>query len=243
MQPEFSSVQVRPTEVNNVLALITARGGSKGLPRKNVLLAAGEPLVVWTVKAANSAKCVDRVVLSSEDDEIMAVAKAAGCEVPFRRPANLSSDNATSIDVVLHALEQLPGYEYVVLLQPTSPLRTAADIDSAFALMLETAAPSCVSICEADQTPYWMYSVDSDSKLQRLLAEMPEIKRRQDLPPTYIINGAIYIARIDWLIANKKFIGFETVGYVMPKERSLDIDTIEDFNEFLGMISKKNKDK
>jgi N-acylneuraminate cytidylyltransferase len=88
-----------------------------------------------------------------------------------------------------------------------------------------------------------MYFLDSDSKLQRLLAEMPEIKRRQDLPPAYIINGAIYIARIDWLIANKKFIGLETVGYVMPKERSLDIDTIEDFNEFLGLILQKNKSK
>ena len=130
---------------DKVLALITARGGSKGLPRKNVLLAGGKPLIAWTVEAAVSSECIDRVVLTSDDDEIMAAAMAAGCDVPFCRPAHLASDVATSLDVVLHAIDQLPGYEYVVLLQPTSPLRTAADIDAAFELMLETEAPSCVS--------------------------------------------------------------------------------------------------
>jgi N-acylneuraminate cytidylyltransferase len=218
------------------LALITARGGSKGLPRKNVLIAGGKPLVEWTVEAAISAECVGRVVLSSDDDEIMAAARAAGCDIPFCRPAHLANDMASSIDVVLHALDQLPGFEYVVLLQPTSPLRTAADIDAAFALMLERVAPSCVSVCEADQSPYWMYRLADDNKLQRLLPEMEGIKRRQDLPPIYVLNGAIYIARIDWLRANKNFVGAETVAYPMPKERSLDIDTAEDFEIFRSRI-------
>lgn len=221
---------------NKLLAVITARGGSKGLPRKNVLLAGGKPLVAWTVNAAISAECVDRVVLSSDDHEIMAAASAAGCDVPFCRPVHLASDLATSIDVVLHALDQLPGYGYVVLLQPTSPLRTAADIDAAFELMLERGAPSCVSVCEADQSPYWMYRVADGNKLQRLLSEVDGITRRQDLPPIYALNGAIYIARIDWLRMNKSFVGVETVAYLMPKERSLDIDTAQDFEIFRSRI-------
>ncbi len=221
---------------DKVLALITARGGSKGLPRKNVLLAGGKPLIAWTVDAAISAECVERAVLSSDDHAIMDAARAAGCDVPFCRPAHLASDCATSIDVVLHALDQLPGYKYVVLLQPTSPLRVAADIDAAFSLMLERDAPSCVSVCEVDQSPYWMYRVESDNKLQRLLPELQSITRRQDLPPVYILNGAIYIARIDWLRANKNFVSSETVAYFMPKERSLDIDTAEDFEIFRSRI-------
>jgi CMP-N,N'-diacetyllegionaminic acid synthase len=221
---------------DKVLALITARGGSKGLPRKNVLLAGGKPLIAWTVEAAVSSGCVDRVVLTSDDHEIMAAAMAAGCDVPFCRPAHLASDVATSLDVVLHAIDQLPGYEYVVLLQPTSPLRTAADIDTAFELMLESGAPSCVSVCEADQSPYWMYRVAADNKLQRLLSEVDGVTRRQDLPAIYVLNGAIYIAQIDWLRTNKSFVGVQTVAYLMPKERSLDIDTAQDFEIFRSRV-------
>lgn len=232
MQPKNLNTQAIPVQCHRVLALITARGGSKGLPRKNVLLAGGKPLVAWTVDAAISAECVDRVVLSSDDHEIMDAARSAGCDVPFCRPPHLASDVATSIDVVLHALNQLPGYEYVVLLQPTSPLRTAADIDAAFELMIEIGAPSCVSVCDVDQSPYWMYRVAAGNRLQRLLPEIDGITRRQDLPPIYVLNGAIYIARIDWLRANRSFVGEETVAYLMPKERSLDIDTAQDFEIF-----------
>lgn len=223
-----------------VLGLITARGGSKGLPRKNVLPAGGKPLVAWTVEAALAARSVGSVVLSTDDDEIMAAAKSAGCNVPFRRPSELAGDVASSMDVVLHALDQLPAFDYIVLLQPTSPLRTAADIDAAFALMLERGTPSCVSVCEADQSPYWMYRVETNSKLKRLLPEMEGITRRQDLPPIYVLNGAIYIARIDWLRANRSFVGEETVAYLMPKERSLDIDTAQDFEIFRSMIESES---
>ncbi len=221
---------------NKTLAVITARGGSKGLPRKNVLMAGGKPLVAWTVEAAIAAECVSRVVLSSDDEEIMAAAKDAGCDVPFTRPSHLASDTASSIDVLLHALDQLPRFDYVVLLQPTSPLRTAEDIDAAFELMLERGAPSCVSVCEADQSPYWMYKVAAGDKLQRLLSEVNGATRRQDLPPIYVLNGAIYIAQIDWLRANKSILGGETVAYLMPKDRSLDIDTAQDFEIFRSGI-------
>jgi CMP-N-acetylneuraminic acid synthetase len=239
MQPEHLNTQVKPLQGNRVLALITARGGSKGLPRKNVLLAGGKPLVAWTVDAAILAECVERVVLSSDDNEIMDAARSAGCDVPFCRPAHLASDVATSIDVVLHALDQLPGYDYVVLLQPTSPLRIAADIDAAFELMLERRALSCVSVCEADQSPYWMYRVTTGNKLERLLSEVDMVTHRQDLPTIYILNGSIYIASIDWLRANKSFVGVETIAYIMPKERSLDIDTAQDFELFRSRVESK----
>lgn len=222
-----------------VLALITARGGSKGLPRKNVLLAGGKPLLAWTVDAAISAECVDRVVLSSDDHEIMDAARAAGCDVPFCRPAHLATDVATSIDVVLHALDQLPGYGYVVLLQPTSPLRIAADIDAAFELMLEKGVPSCVSVTEVEQSPYWMYRVTDENRLQRLLPNVEGGTRRQDLPPIYALNGAIYVARIDWLKKTKSFVGDETIAYQMPRERSIDIDTPDDFIAFRSIVEKR----
>lgn len=219
-----------------VIALITARGGSKGLPRKNVLCAGGKPLVAWTVHAALAASSVDRVVLSSDDDEIMAAARAAGCEVPFRRPAELASDHASSMDVVLHALQELPGYEYLVLLQPTSPLRTGADIDAAFQIMLNNKAPACVSVTEVDQSPYWMYRLADGDRLAHILEPLPGVSRRQDLPPVYTLNGAIYIAKIDWLLESRNFLGTDTVAYRMSRSASIDIDDALDFQRFCQIV-------
>lgn len=226
---------------DKVLALITARGGSKGLPRKNVLLAGGRPLVAWTVQAALKAEAVDRVILSSEDDEIIAVASAAGCEVPFRRPPELANDQASSMDVVIHALSELPGYDYVVLLQPTSPLRTSCDIDAAFRSMLDNDAPACVSVTEVEQSPYWMYTLSGDDRLYSVLESQPNFSRRQDLPPVYVLNGAIYIAKIDWLLQTRSFLSPETVAYKMPKDRSLDIDDETDFQRFIQIIDSTDK--
>lgn len=222
---------------DKVLALITARGGSKGLPRKNLLLAGGKPLVAWTVEAALAAKSVSRVVLSSDDDEIMIAAKAAGCDVPFRRPHDLASDTASSMEVVEHALERLPGYEYIVLLQPTSPMRTGADIDAAFTLMRERNAPSCVSVTEVEQSPFWMYELREDQTLESLLPPLKGITRRQDLPLIYTLNGAIYMAKIEWLRRTRSFLDVSTVAYRMPAERSIDIDDIDDFQKFLRVLN------
>jgi CMP-N,N'-diacetyllegionaminic acid synthase len=127
-----------------VLALIPARGGSQGLPGKNILPVRGRPLLAWSVDAARGSRRVDRVVLSSEDEAVIAAARACGCDVPFRRPYALASDTAPTIDVVLHALDALPGYDVVVLLQPTSPLRTVADIDGACVRFATSGAPACV---------------------------------------------------------------------------------------------------
>lgn len=220
-----------------VLALITARGGSKGLPRKNVLLAGGKPLIAWTVQAALESQFIDRVVLSSDDDEIMVAAEAAGCEVPFRRPSHLATDKASSMDVVKHALQELPGYDYLVLLQPTSPLRTCEDIDAAFQLMLSKNSPACVSVSEVDQSPYWMYQLTNENKLVNILEPLGNFNRRQDLPTIYTLNGAIYIAKVEWLLKIEKFVNTETIAYQMPKNRALDIDDINDFEQFLKIIS------
>lgn len=212
-----------------VLAVIPARGGSKSLPRKNVLPLAGRPLLAWTIAAARNAHCVRRVIVSTEDEEIAAVARAAGAEVPFPRPAELATDTASSVAVLRHAVEQCPGCAYVVLLQPTSPLRTAEDIDSAFALLRSSNSPSCVSICAVEESPWWMYRQLEDGRIVPLLPEPANGDRRQDLPSVYRVNGALYLARTDWFLQEGKLIGAATIGYRMPRRRSVDIDTRADF--------------
>lgn len=221
-----------------MLAVIPARGGSKGLPRKNVLPAGGMPLVAWSIQAARQAKCIDNVVVSSDDDEILDVATQWGCPKPLRRPDVLASDTATSIDVVLHALDQMQGYDYVVLLQPTSPLRTAADIDEAFRLVQTHGAASCVSVCEAQQSPYLMYHVGKTGELSSVMPGGPFTGRRQDLPAAYVLNGAIYVAEVNWLRKGKRFIDATTIAYPMPNERSLDIDTASDFEAFRSIVER-----
>lgn len=220
----------------SVLAVIPARGGSKGLPGKNIRHAGGRPLLAWTAEAALASKHVDRVVLSSDDEDIMRAARECGCEVPFRRPAELASDTAASIDVVLHALDKIPGYDVVVLLQPTSPLRTAGDVDDACARMMAASAPSCVSVCRVEHSPYWMYRLDAGGTLRPLLEPAPT--RRQDLPTVYRLNGALYVARVEWLRTARQFVSAGTVAHVMPVERSLDIDTLEDFHAFQRAVAK-----
>ncbi len=219
-----------------VLAIITARGGSKGLPRKNVLPLAGRPLIGWSIAAALASDAVRRVVVSTDDPEITEVARAEGAEVPFLRPAELASDTATSVDVLRHALTECPGLDYFVLLQPTSPLRLATDIDAAWQRMQATGAASCVSVCETSESPWLMYLQSEEGRLSRLLPEPPKGLRRQDLPSAYRLNGAIYLARRDWFLANGRLIDADTVALVMPPERSVDIDTRADFDLAEGLL-------
>jgi CMP-N,N'-diacetyllegionaminic acid synthase len=220
-----------------VLAVIPARGGSKGLPGKNILPLGGQPLLAWTVKAAKASRCVDRVVLSSDDESIMAAAEAAGCDVPFRRDAALATDTASSIDVVLDALARLPDYDAVVLLQPTSPLRSAQDIDGALETMLRLDAPACVSVREAADHPFWTFRLDKASRLHSFVENPQPSARRQDLPQAWCLNGAVYAAQVDWLLAHKSFVSPQTVAFPMPPARSIDIDTREDFDQAARLIA------
>jgi CMP-N,N'-diacetyllegionaminic acid synthase len=208
-----------------VLGLIPARGGSKGLPRKNVLPLAGKPLIAWTIEAARASRYLDRTVLSSDDDEIIRVAEEHGCEVPFHRPAHLAADDTPGIEPVLHALEQLEGFDYVVLLQPTSPLRTPTDIDAAIETCVSGQAPSCVSVVKADKPPHWMYRLDEGERLVPVLPEHERVANRQDATSVFVLNGAVYVAKVTVLQKTKRLVTAETVGYVMAPEHSVDIDS------------------
>ncbi|MPQ95253.1 acylneuraminate cytidylyltransferase family protein [Thioclava sp. JE_KL1] len=215
---------------DGVLAVITARGGSKGLPRKNVRPLGGLPLIAWTVRAALEASCVVRVVVSTDNDEIAEAASKAGAEVPFRRPTELASDTATSVEVMAHALNAVSGYDRAVLLQPTSPFRTAADLDAGFALWQGSpGAGGCVSVCAAVESPWLMYGTDRRGRLERLLPEPPDGHRRQDLPKALLLNGAFYFIDVARFLAEQRFLFEDSLGYVMPVDRSLDIDTRDDF--------------
>jgi len=220
-----------------VLAIIPARGGSKGIPRKNIVELAGKPLIAWSIIEAAKSAYIDRLVVSSEDEEIIRVAREWGAEAPFVRPAELSGDDTPGIDPVLHAIESLPGYDYVVLLQPTSPLRSVEDIDSAIALCLETGNDFCVSVCRAQESPWWMVTLDGKGKIAPLMADDGRYPRRQDLPEVYAYNGAVYVGKCDSLLRDRSFFADPT-GYVMPLERSVDIDSASDLDLAAALLRK-----
>lgn len=210
---------------SRILGIIPARGGSKGVPRKNIRPLAGKPLIAWTIEAALASKSLNRVIVSSEDREILEIAQKWGAEVPFTRPMELAQDTTPGIAPVIHALETLPeNYDFVVLLQPTSPLRESQDIEAAVQLCLESSAPACVGVVESAQSPYWMFTRADNCRLTPLMAREKLPARRQDLPVTYSVNGAVYVASVPWFLREKTFFSPETVGYVMSQERSLDID-------------------
>lgn len=219
-----------------VLAIIPARGGSKGILRKNIRELGGKPLIAWTIEEAKKSKYIDRLILSSENTEIIQVAKEWGCEVPFIRPDELAQDDTPGIKPVLHAIETLKEkYDYVVLLQPTSPLRKVEDIDGCIELCVLKSAKSCVSVTEPDKSPYWMYLLDEKDRLHPIIETLENFDRRQDLPKVYALNGALYVANCAWLLNTGNLISAETIAYKMPRERSVDIDSDTDFRfaEFL----------
>jgi len=214
-----------------VLAIIPARGGSKRLPHKNILDLNGKPLIAWTIEAAKKSKIIDKLIVSTDDDKIAEISKQYGAEVPFIRPKHLASDTASSLDVVLHAIhffkEKEVQFDYFVLLQPTSPLRTNEDIDDAFKL-LDDKTKAVVSVCETAHSPLWSNTLPKDLSMKDFIK--PEIRnmRSQDLPKYYRLNGAIYISESEYLKENYGFLGKNTKAYIMPQKRSVDIDTIRD---------------
>lgn len=208
----------------SVLGVITARGGSRGLHTKNLLPLGNKPLIGWTIDAAMRSNYMDRLILSSDDDEIISVAGKLRCEAPFKRAPELATDEASSIAVLCDVLRRCPGYEYVVLLQPTSPLRLPKDIDGALESCVDMGAPACVAVCVASENPFWMFTAGEGRRLCHLISrDTPP--RRQDLPKVLSLNGAVYVAEVKWLLREKSFITPETTYYEMPPERSIDIDT------------------
>ncbi len=213
-----------------IVGLILARGGSKGIPKKNIVETAGKPLIAWTIEAACNSGVLDRVLVSTDDEQIAAVAREWGAEVPFLRPAELARDESPSVPAMIHAVDWLESHggravDYVMLLQPTSPLRIPKDIIGAVEIMKKENAESVVSVCPARSHPYWTKRITEKGFLAEF-ADWPEkCHQRQSLPPAYALNGAIYLVSRDILYNRGVLTTENTRPYIMPIERSLDIDT------------------
>ncbi len=212
------------------LAIIPARGGSKGLPRKNILDLNGLPVISHTILAAKQSKYIDRVLVTSEDVEILDISQAAGAEI-IERPVELASDTATTIDTVVHAIKKSEKvYDYIVLLQPTSPLRVEKHIDEAIELLKTKKADAVVSVCKMEHSPLWSNTLDSSLSMNGFIKNSVYNKRRQDMEDYYRLNGAIYICNTSLLLHERRFIlKKNTYAYKMSKRASVDIDNELDF--------------
>ena len=230
--------------INNktVLAIIPARKGSKRLPSKNKLNLNGKPLISWTIESAKKSKFIDCIVISSDDEDILNIAKSYDLEPPFIRPDFLSNDEAKTLDVIIHSIDLYKShnknFDIVILLQPTSPLRDSDDIDNSLRL-INNKNKSIVSVSESDHSPEWSNVLPPDLSLKSFIKEEIINKRSQDLPTYYKINGAIYVAEIDYLLKNKSFFGDKSKAYIMPKNKSIDIDNKLDF-EICKIIMNEN---
>ena len=216
------------------LGLIPARGGSKGVPRKNLRELAGKPLVAWTIETALRCDGIERLVVSTDDEEIASVCRDLGAEVPFRRPADLARDESPDLPVYEHALDWLAreeGYRpaAVVWLRPTAPLRTVEDIEAVLEMLEETGCDSVRSVCRAEHHPAWMRTLEGDRLRPLLDGDGANYHQRQALPPVYRLNGAVDAVRSASVGSGPELFGGDVRGYVMPAERSVDLDTMLDF--------------
>jgi len=211
------------------LAIIVARGGSKGLPGKNVALLGGKPMLAWSIAAAQKSKYLDRVILSSDDVEIIDVAKKFCCEIPFYRPAELAEDDTPASAVIIHALNNInEEFDYFILLQATSPLRSAEDIDGCIEACYKADAPAAISVTKSSKPPEWMLRLTEQNTMVSLVDADTRMTRRQKMDDAYVYNGAVYVAKTDWFIKHQSFISKETQAFIMPRERSVDIDELPD---------------
>ena len=228
----------------SIFAVIPARGGSKGIVRKNLSLISNQPLIGFSIEAAIKSRLIDRVIVSSDDDEIIKVAKSFGAEVPFKRPDEISSDKTAMIDVLKHAVnflfEKNEVIEAIVLLQPTSPLRTEKHIDDSIAIFRKSNPSSVVSVVEVPHqyNPYSVYSLNANGELNPFNEK--KFNRRQEKQIFYARNGPAILVVKPSTILNNELYGPSCLPYFMKKEDSLDIDTKEDLNEARFRLGKKN---
>lgn len=212
-----------------VLAVITARGGSKGIPRKNLAICGGKPLIAWAIAAALGGRQVDRLVVSTDDVEIAAVAKQYGADVPFLRPSELAGDASPHVLAVQHAVRWLAehddeSYEYVALIQPTSPLILPEDVDGAVEAALSHHADSVITVHEAKEHPFYTRVFAADGCLDYMMPDGLHVGRRQDLPRAYAQSGAVFVIRTEVMFAMNVLETERPYAYVIPGERALDID-------------------
>ncbi len=214
-----------------VLAVVTARGGSKGIPRKNIVSLLGKPLLAYTAEAAHASKRLTRTVLSTDDREIADVGRAYGLDVPFMRPADLARDESASIPVVQHVVRELEAsgdsFDAVMILQPTSPLRRPEDIDGAIELLENCGCDSIISFVDVgEKHPARMKLIDSEGRVtDPPFAEAYEGQRRQELPPLFLREGSIYLTRRDVLMQQNTVKGDDCRAWIIPPERACNIDT------------------
>lgn len=226
-----------------VLGIIPARGGSKSVPRKNIRLLAGKPLLQYTAEVALAATRLSRVILSTDDSEIAACGKAVGLDVPFLRPPELAQDDTPTLPVLQHAVRELERagfcYEAVCLLQPTAPLRRSDDIDACIALLSQTGADSVLTVLPVphEHNPHWVYFQDADGFLKLSTGEPAPIPRRQLLPPAFHREGSVYVVRRDVLMERHSLYGDKVVGYPMDPNRSVNIDTVADWGRAEALLA------
>jgi CMP-N,N'-diacetyllegionaminic acid synthase len=220
----------------SVIAIIPARGGSKGLPGKNIKELCGKPLIAWSIEAGLGSKYIDEVIVTTDSEEIAHIARAFGASVPFMRPTELASDTATSFDAIKHTLDYCENelnkkFDYIVLLEPTSPLRDMNDIDMAIEQLLSNPqASALVGICKTEsQNPAFLVKKNDENFLVGYENKNMKVLRRQDISDVYFFEGSIYVSLIETLLTEKTFYHETTLGYEVPKWKALEVDDLDDF--------------
>jgi CMP-N,N'-diacetyllegionaminic acid synthase len=230
----------------SVLALIPARWGSKGIPNKNIIDFLGKPLFVWSIESASKSKYIDKVLLSTDSQFIANIGLSFGADVPFLRPKNISQDKSTTQEVICHAIKFLEGtlnqqYDVIILLEPTSPLRTQNDIDDALEKLIDTKnATSLVSVGQAESQDRSIQFKISDGNFIMLPTNEQEFthSRRQDIKGNFYLDGTIYISYIDTLLAKETFVHEQTLAYLLPKWKTIEIDDEYDY-EMAAALGRK----
>jgi CMP-N-acetylneuraminic acid synthetase len=231
-------MSVRPAR--RILALIPAKGASTRLKRKNVLPLGRKPLIAWTIEAAIAANAFDRIVVSTEDAEVAEISRAAGADVPFERPSELSVDPAGVVQVALHALDTLESagdrYDEICIMLPTSPFRSPDDIMEALALFRRRKEPNLMSVARFEHTPFAALGIDDEGRIFPHFSDRFG-RKSQELPAAYRPNGAIHILDVEWFRRTRSYLASPIIPYIMPRERSIDIDSAEDLREAEAMLA------
>jgi CMP-N,N'-diacetyllegionaminic acid synthase len=229
----------------NVIAIVPARGGSKGLPGKNTREICGRPLLAWSVRAGLESRYVDEVIVSTDSEDIAQVALKAGAKVPFLRPSELAQDTSTSFDVIVHALDHYKKLEtqfsYIALLEPTSPMRTAEDVDQALEkLVAHKSATSIVGVCKTEsQNPAFLVKISETGLISGYQQTDMPVLRRQDIPDVYFFEGSLYISEVPFLLERKSFYHQRTLACEFPKWKSFEIDDVDDFTIVEALMKQK----
>lgn len=226
-----------------VLGIIPARGGSKGVPRKNIRPLSGKPLLAYTTEAALSSRRLTKVILTTDDAEIADLGRSYGVEVPFLRPAELARDETPMLPVVQHAVRWLEErgdcFDAICLLQPTNPFRRSEDIDGCIELLEQSRADAVVTMLPVpdEHNPHWVYFQNADGSFRLSTGEASPITRRQDLPPAFHREGSVYVTRRDVVMENETLYGERLVGYMLKPAESINIDSVQDWNRAAEKLS------